>query len=171
MQGVRNLTREPIEVALKRAQTIINAAGVALSIVKPLPRVTLSGAAWWPSPQKAVIQLSARYMSDDHLWFSFFHEAAHILLHSKRCIFIEGEDNDQDDLEKEANAWASNRLIAQWDWERFAATSPHSASAVKEFADQQGIAPGIIVGRLQHAGFLPYSQLNHLRVRYKWQED
>ncbi len=171
MRTVRSLTREPIGVALERAQTITNAVGVALAIVKPLPRVALSGAAWWPSPQKAVIQLSARYKSDDHLWFSFFHEAAHILLHSKRCIFIEGKDNDQDDLEREANAWAANKLIAKGDWERFAATCPHSASAVNEFADQQGIAPGIIVGRLQHAGFLPYSQLNYLKVRYKWQDD
>ena len=63
------------------------------SCVQPLPKTALSGAAWWLTPKKAVIQLTARHKSDDHLWFSFFHEAAHILLHSKKDDFVD-ETND-----------------------------------------------------------------------------
>ncbi|MCY4097843.1 MAG: XRE family transcriptional regulator, partial [Rhodospirillales bacterium] len=77
---VRGLTREPIVEALQQTAKLCNEAGVALVLVQPLPKTALSGTAWWLTLRKAVIQLTARHKSDDHLWFSFFHEAAHILL-------------------------------------------------------------------------------------------
>jgi hypothetical protein len=41
--------------------------------------------------------------------------------------------------------------------------------AVRQFAAEQGLAPGIIVGMLQHAGYLPWTHLNGLKVRLDWQ--
>ena len=171
MKEIRGLTRVPIDEALKRARQLSNRAGVALALVKPLLKTALSGTAWWLSPRKAVILLSARHKSDDHLWFSFFHEAAHVLLHGKKDVFVDGPNNDGDDLETEANEWASNALVARTDWKRFTATPPRSESAVRAFADEQEIAPGIVVGMLQHAGLLPWTHLNGLKVRYQWQDD
>ncbi|MBL8419274.1 MAG: hypothetical protein JNK92_01440, partial [Dechloromonas sp.] len=55
-----------------------------------LPKTEVSGATRWLSPDKALIQLSLRYKSDDQLWFSFFHEVGHLLLHGKKEVFIEG---------------------------------------------------------------------------------
>lgn len=43
-------------------------------------------------------------------------------------------------------------------------------SSVMSFANEIGIAPGIVVGRLQKDGYLPYSQLNGLKVRYQFAE-
>ncbi len=165
---IRGLTREPIGEALERATKLCNQAGVALALVQPLPKTALSGAAWWLSSRKAVIQLTARHKSDDHLWFSFFHEAAHLLLHSKKRVFVDETNGDNAELEEEANDWASNTLIPQQAWEQFAATSPLSKSAVTAFADEQGIAPGIVVGMLQHRGLLPWTHLNGLKVRLAW---
>ena len=170
MREIRNLTGEPIVEALERAKQLSNDSGVALALVKPLPKTALSGAAWWFSPRKAVIQLSARHKTDDHLWFSFFHEAAHILLHGKRNIFVD-ETNDQDTVkEAEANKWASNTLVPRGDWERFVATQPRSKSTVRAFADEQGIAAGIVVGMLQHASYLPWTHLNGLKEKIEWKE-
>ena len=170
MREARGLTREPIDEALKRAGQIMNKAGVALTLVEPLPKTALSGAAWWFSPRKAVIQLSARHQSDDHLWFSFFHEAAHVLLHSKKCVFVDRANDGGADLETKANEWAANALVGRADWKQFVASSPRSKSAVCAFADKQGIAPGIVVGMLQHAGVVPWAHLNSLKVRYKWRD-
>ena len=89
VRTIRGLTREPIVEALQRTTGLCNEAGVALVLVQPLPKTALSGAAWWLSPRKAVIQLTARHKTDDHLWFSFFHEAAHILLHNKKGVFVD----------------------------------------------------------------------------------
>ena len=168
IREIRELTREPVREALQQAAALCNQAGVALALVPPFPNTALSGAAWWLSPRKAVIQLSARHKSDDHLWFSFFHEAAHILLHSKKSIFVDEANGDDTDFEAEANDWASNTLIPRHAWEQFVAGSPRSERAVRAFADLQGIAPGIVVGMLQHGGYLPWSHLNKLKVRYRW---
>lgn len=168
VRDIRSLTRESVEEALQRTAKLCNEAGVALALVQPLPRTALSGAARWLSPGKAVIQLTARHKSDDHLWFSFFHEAAHILLHSKKGIFVDEGNGDDVELEAEANQWASNALVPRQAWERFVATSPRSQHTVREFADEQGIAPGIVVGMLQHQRLLPWTHLNGLKVRLGW---
>lgn len=169
VRQIRILTREPIEKALSPATTLCNRAGVALAPVPPLPRTALSGAARWLSPRKAIIQLNARHKSDDHLWFTFFHEAAHILLHSKREVFVDGANGGGTDQEVEANRWASDTLIPPRAWERFIASPPYSENTVRTFAEEQGIAPGIVVGRLQHQRLLPWrTRLNRLKVRLKW---
>ena len=168
VRTIRGLTREPIVEALPRTAGLCNEAGVALVLVRPLPKTALSGAARWLSPRKAVIQLTARHMTDDHLWFSFFHEAAHILLHSKKGVFVDEANGNDAEQEAEANDWASRTLIPESAWQQFVAKSPRSAQAVEEFADEQGVAPGIVVGMLQHKGLLPWTHLNKLKVRLSW---
>ena len=168
LRTVRGLTRDPVVEALQQASRLCNEAGVALALVQPLPKTALSGAAWWLSPRKAVIQLTARHKSDDHLWFSFFHEAAHILLHSKKGVFVDEANGHNVEQEAEANDWASNILVPKPAWEQFVATSPRSADAVTAFAKKQGVAPGIVVGMLQHNRLIPWSHLNNLKVRLTW---
>lgn len=168
-QQIRGLTRKPIEKAIPHVTRLCNEAGVALTLVKPLPQTRLSGAARWLSPRKAVIQLSARHKSDDHLWFSFYHEAAHILLHSKKEIFVDANGNGNTDIEEEADKWASKTLIPRTEWARFVRVSLFTKKVVETFAEEQGIAPGIVVGMLQHEEFLPWgSRLNDLKVRLEW---
>ena len=169
---IRGLTREPIEESGSKTQHLCNQSGVALVFVKPLPDTALSGAARWLTPRKALIQLSLRHKSDDQLWFSFFHEAAHIILHSKKGVFIDGRNGGDDKTEVEANDWASRILVPQSDWEHFVDTPPRGNQDVLAFANRQGIAPGIVVGRLQHEGLLAWnSTMNRLKQRYKWGDD
>ena len=68
-----------------------------------------------PSPHRAIIALSARHKTDDHLWFSFFHEVAHLLLHSKRNVFVDDANGGDDETEAEANEWATNILVFRQD--------------------------------------------------------
>ena len=166
LREIRGLTRAPIEEALSRSRQLCNRSGVALALVKPLPKTALSGAAWWLNPRKAVIQLSARHKTDDHLWFSFFHEAAHILLHGKKNVFVDDMSTGNSKFEVEANEWAANMLVPRSQWERFVASRPRSKWAIGAFADAQGIASGIVVGRLQHGGHLPWAHLNGLKARW-----
>ena len=76
-----------------------------------------SGASRWVSPSKAIIQLSLRYRWEDHFWFSFFHEGAHVYLHGKRQAFIDLPTAREDggvadgELEAEANRFAADILI------------------------------------------------------------
>ena len=167
---IRKLTAAQSIDLLVEAQRLCRESGVALAVVKPLPKTALSGAARWLTPRKAVIQLSARHKRDDHLWFSLFHEAAHILLHSKKSIFIDETNGKIAKADAQADKWAADFLVPRLDWKRFSATSRFSRNSVLRFAEQQGIAPSIVVGRLQHEKRIGWDALNDLRVSIRWED-
>ena len=170
LEQIRELTSGETGLAFERAQDLCNNSGVALSLLKPMSQTALSGAAWWLTPTKPVIQLSGRYRSNDHLWFTLFHEAAHILLHSDDSgeIIIDDEKGQITGLDAEANEWASNLLIPRQDWDQFVARDRFTGSDVHNFASQQRIAPAIVVGRLQHEKLVPWSALNQFKARIQW---
>ncbi|MDY6950300.1 MAG: ImmA/IrrE family metallo-endopeptidase [Thermodesulfobacteriota bacterium] len=166
---IRQLTAKPPEVFQPELVRLCAACGVAVVFVPELPRTRVSGATRWLTPDKALIQLSLRYKSNDHLWFSFFHEAGHILKHGKRDVFIEGKIPEKGDpKEDEANAFASDILIPKKELSRFLERQRLSKTAIRKFASQLGIAPGIVVGRLQHDEALPQSHCNDLKRRFQW---
>lgn len=168
LKEIRSLTVLEPKDFVPRMTYLCNKAGVAFTVVRPLPETALSGAAWWKTPRLAIIQQSLRHLSNDHFWFTFFHEAAHILLHDKKNRFIdENAVKSETDFEREANRWAIDFLIPELDWNRFVAAMPRSKVAVETFARTQGIAPGIVVGRLQHDGIIPWTHLNGLKQRYQ----
>ena len=173
LDQIRTLTANPTAETLHEAAVLCRGAGVALTITKPLPKTALSGAARWLTltPRKPAIHLSARHMSDDHLWFSLFHEAAHVILHSKRAAYIDEPGGEITPDDAEADEWAADFLIPAKDWRRFVASGALDAGSVRRFANEQRIAPGIIIGRLQHEGILPWSRLNQLKVKLRWAED
>jgi addiction module HigA family antidote len=148
---IRALTPQKPSLVWPQVCDLCAAAGVALVHVPELPNTHVSGFTRWLTPEKAIIQLSLRYKTDDALWFTFFHEAAHILLHGKRDVFVEyrGEPNPK---EQEADDWASDFLIPPSAWKAFLSSLPTQAdiSKIQDFATKQGIAPGIVLGRLQH---------------------
>src|SRR5262249_51187056 len=113
LQVIRGLTRErEPEVFLPELKRLCACCGVA--VVAPLraPKgCRASGASWFRSPGRPLLMLSFRYLTDDHLWFTFFHEAAHLLLHGDRSLFLEGEDRETSKEEEEANTFAANTLI------------------------------------------------------------
>jgi len=168
LYDVRALTmvNEPA-VFVPRLQAICAASGVAVVLV-PTPCGTgASGAVRWLRPDRALIQLSMRYLTDDHLWFTFFHEAGHVLLHGKRPVYLDG-DGSEGDEEDQANRFAADLLVPPAATARLA-NIPKTADAVKAFAREIGVAPGIVVGRMQHDGLVPYrTKLNALKVRYAW---
>lgn len=168
---VRELTRTPVREALKNIRMLFNEAGVALSLVKPLPKTRVSGAAWWVSPGRPVVALSARHKTDDHLWFSLFHEAAHIILHGKKNVYIDRSNGGSDAIETEADQWAGDFLIPATAWDDFVDKGRFRSADVRRFADEHSIAPGIVVGRLQHKKHIDWSHLNRLKTRLRWPDE
>ncbi len=119
---------------------------------------------------RPMILLSFRYLSDDQFWFTFFHEAGHLVLHGDRCIFLEGDDTLSTEEEDEANAFAANVLIPP-ELQAEMLRLPLNGRAVMRFVRKVGISPGIVVGQLQHYGCFRRNQLNNLKRRYTWVED
>jgi len=166
LSQARSLTREPASVFKGRLIELGAACGVAVAFVRELPE-TASGATRWLAPDKALLQLSLKYKTDDQLWFTFFHEAAHILSHHKKSIFIEGGERSSKE-EKEANRFAADFLIPPAKYRLLAASPRLTCETIRSFAEDLGIAPGIVVGRLQKEKRLPYSQCNRFKKQLFW---
>ncbi|HEX8168673.1 MAG TPA: ImmA/IrrE family metallo-endopeptidase [Beijerinckiaceae bacterium] len=168
LNTVRALSRNHHpERFVPRLREICAASGVAV-VIGPAPAgCRASGATKMVRRRKAMIVLSFRYYSDDHFWFTFFHEAGHLLKHAEQGLFLEGENGEVDDIEREANAFALDILIPA-EKQRTMLSLPPRHEAVIAFARQIGIAPGIVVGQMQRLGHLPYGWLNRLKRRFNW---
>jgi addiction module HigA family antidote len=172
LQRIRTLTVKPPNIFQPEVVRLCAEVGVAVVFVPQLPKTRTCGATRWLNPNKALIQLSLRYKTDDHLWFSFFHEAGHILLHGKRDVFLEGksiQNAEEETKEQQANKFAQDILIPPAELERFIVSAQQwSKASIVQFADEIGIATGIVVGRLQHDGVLPPTHCNDLKQRINW---
>lgn len=168
---IRLLTsHKDINGAVKTTIDKCAAAGVAVVLVPEFPKLGVCGATRWLSSEKALIQLSLHYKRDDQLWFSFFHEAGHILLHGKRDIFVEQKKASKDILlqEEEANRFAADLLIPPESYRNFVSGGVFSHVSIANYAKSLGIAPSIISGRLQHDKVIGFNERNEFRVRVDW---
>ena len=163
LSEIRSLTHLPAREFEPRMKQLCSDAGVVLAFVRELPKIRLSGATRWISSDKALIMQSLRHRKDDHFWFTFFHEAAHVLLHGKRSVFIDEELMEDSEEERKADAFAANHLIPSKSYSSLIRSGRPSKAAVVAFAKNQGIAPGIVVGRLQHDEVIPFSWFNDLK--------
>ncbi|MCA1988041.1 MAG: HigA family addiction module antidote protein [Desulfarculus sp.] len=167
----RRLTTATPDVFCHKLGEICADAGVALVFIPELPKLRLCGASRWLTPDKALIQLSLRYKRNDQLWFTLFHEIGHLLLHGKKEVFIDSDTCGQERKEREAHAFAAETLIPTKKLSAFLSklqgkrpTKPQ----VIAFAEELGIHPGIVVGRLQHDKIIEYNQMTDLFQRVKW---
>jgi addiction module HigA family antidote len=172
LTNIRALTVESVDFFQQELVRLCANAGVVVVFVKALPNTRTCGATRWLTPTKALIQLSLRYKTNDQFWFTFFHEAGHILLHGKRLVFLETEQNDSEKEEKEADKFASDTLISREQWKQFIAQKSYrTKTGIEEFAQKIGIASGIVVGRLQHEELLPFTHCNQLKRTLKWADE
>ena len=165
---LRTLSAIPAEQLCEEIQQRCALAGVAVVFVPELPRLKIFGAARWLSAEKALIQLSLYYKREDQLLFSFFHEAAHLLLHGRRDIFVDFAAGLDDKQEMEANRFAADHLVPAAAYSKFVARRKFSERSVLKFSQQIGIAPGVVVGRLQHDKEIGFNHLTHLRRTVAW---
>ncbi len=157
--------RDP-DVFIPVLKEICAKCGVVVVFVPQMKGMTQSGATYWPKAKKAVIQLSLRYRTNDHLWFTFFHEAGHIFLHKK--LFIVEDINGNNEIEVEADRFASDSLIPAKLYRQFVKRNP-TKSEILKFSRKADIDPAIVVGRLQHDKMIPFATtLNDLKISYQW---
>ncbi|KMP10608.1 hypothetical protein UR09_05735 [Candidatus Nitromaritima sp. SCGC AAA799-A02] len=161
----RDLILKPVKTLWPELVELCSRAGVAVVCVPELNKTHLSGATHWLNSQKAVIQLSFRGKSNDHFWFTFFHEAGHILKHGKKEGFIE-DGAPQGEKEEEANKFAADYLLGSREYRDFLAGGSKNKTSIRAFAKNMGLPPGIVVGRLQHDGHVPRGFYNDLKVYF-----
>lgn len=171
LPAIRELTREEDPaVFMPLLQKKCAEHGVAVVFARAPGECRASGATRFLSPNKALLMLSGRYGSDDHFWFTFFHEAGHLVLHGEQKVFLEGDALCTGNEEQEANDFSSSMLIPP-EHQDAMRSLPREVRPVMRFARKVGVSPGIVVGQLQHLRILPRNALNNLKVRYNWDSD
>lgn len=168
IDSIRKLTvlRRP-SAFLPKLRSICAESGVALVVLRAPQGCRASGAARFFSRDRAMIIVSFRHLSEDHFWFTFFHEAGHLLLHDKSETFIDAEDTVSDVKEREANLFAATTLIP--DKHRVEMQKlTNQRQMIMRFAASIGISSGVVVGQMQHQGLISQASMNFLKRRYTW---
>ena len=152
---------------LLRLREICADAGVAVVVVPNLPKAGVNGATRWIRRDRALVQLSLRYKWLDIFWFTFFHEASHVLGGYSRNVVIHADGaHAKSEIERQADQFAANILIPPEDWGAFTDAGDFSRRAVLGLSTNAGTHPAIVVGRLQHERRIPSNRLNDLRPRF-----
>lgn len=139
--------------------------GVRIVFVPHLPKTRIDGAAFWLNNNSPVIALSLRLNRLDNFWFTLMHEIAHLIYHKNKA-YLDTDITEEPtcEVESEANKIARDWLIPPDVFIGFIEdTRPFfSRSAVLSFANEFGIHPAIVVGRLQYEEEIPYTNLRNL---------
>ena len=103
LQEIKSIMAKQPENFFSLLQSICAAVGVKVVYTPSLPKTNLHGSTRWLK-DNPLIQLSNLYSRNDIFWFTFFHEAGHIVKHGKRDVFVEGLGFSQEELIKEQEA-------------------------------------------------------------------
>jgi len=157
----------PLEAALDEARSALGEVGVALVVLPEFDGTCLSGATRWLPRGVAVVELSLRHKTDDHLWFSLMHEIGHILDRPRHDFVDATHANASDYVDPEAewraDAFARDALVDGVALRSFLDRGQLDAPSVRSFAAEMKVSPGIVVGRLQHDEVIPPNRHNSLK--------
>ena len=148
----------------QNARELLNRWGIHLIILRHLPKTYLDGASFVAPWGRPVVGLTLRYDRLDNFWFTLLHELAHVRLHldqdghdglaffdDTRRVPAAPDDASEDVREREANAFTQEMLISADVWARKRPTllPDPSERAVRSAAQDLGISPAIVAGRIR----------------------
>ena len=147
----------------KLAKEYLARHGITLVIEKHFKRTFLDGAAMLDG-DRPIVALTLRHDRIDNFWFALLHEVAHVALHltPDTPVFLDDLDRGSSEHdEQEADDMAKEALIPGAAWDTAKVQHTLTADDAVAFADQIGVAPAIVAGRLRHET-QNYRLLNHL---------
>lgn len=116
--------------------------------------------------------LTLRGAAADIFWFSLFHELGHIVNGdiTKVGDYIDAQNSKDERREHAADEFASKALLEPASYRRFVDNRVYSYTAIRAFAQTQGVPPYVVIGRLQKEGIIPWTWYQKYKPRYKWAE-
>lgn len=135
-----------------RAIELLRTHGIVLIIEPHIAGMGVDGAAFLVG-DVPVIGMTLLRDRLDNFWFTLLHEIAHVILHYRTGLaagfFDDSESPAVDELEETANAFAANLLIPEETWRRSPARISKTSPPVEALAEQLGINPAIVFGRIR----------------------
>jgi HTH-type transcriptional regulator / antitoxin HigA len=155
LKDIRTLMVHQPDVFFIPLQETCLDTGVKVVFTPCLPHAPVNGCTRWLG-DNPLIQLSGRHKRNDIFWFTFFHEAGHILKHGKKEVFLEMEAPGEYDPEKEqeADMFAIEHTLTEAEEQEVVEALPLTPDEIDRFAAKFTTHQGIIVGRLARKGYL-----------------
>ena len=160
MQEIPKWTTERSSVYLQKLESELAQMGIVTVFLPRLRGLTIQSATF-PSGNRIVIAFTEKKMDDNEFWTRLFHEFGHVILGH---VWQEEGTVEQD--ERDANLWARNTLLPRKEFDAFRHAGKYTEQSIVSFASRQGIAPGILVGRLQYEGLIGGGTLNRLKREF-----
>ena len=158
--SVRSMTLQDPEEFCPKLMSTLAECGIALVLLPHLPGTGVQGATFYDG-RKIVCAMTVRGKDADRFWFSLFHELGHVI-----CGHLSTSQGTTDGQEREADCFARDHLIPADAIQPFECAGMFEEEDILAFASEVGIAPGIVVGRLQNDRKLRYDQLSWLKEKY-----
>lgn len=157
------MAQHPVDF-FSKLQKICLEAGVKVVHTPCINKAPINGATRWLN-DTPLIQLTGRYKRNDIFWFTFFHEAGHILLHGKKDVFLEQRDNTNLDInkEREADEFAIKWTLSKEEEATIIEALPLDEATLTSFASKYNTHPAIIIGRLQHEKNIEQNRFNQFK--------
>jgi len=166
---IRDLTLHTEDGFDDQMVALCHEAGICLTFAREIPRSGICGAAFWMNNGLTpCIQMSLRFKKNDHFWFTFFHEAAHILKEHKKIVFLDCDKPEVNDIEEDADQISRDFLIPKKQYLAFVRTGRFYEGDIRCFAASIGVHPGIVVGRLQHDRKIEWKWHNKMKESFNW---
>lgn len=152
----------------KLAQEFLAEKGIALVLLRHLPKTKLDGAAMMDEDGAPIIGLTLRSNRLDSFWFTLLHELVHVWKHLPETEMaitdenVEDRGDEEDDAkEAEANRLARDAFIPKAIWKRSQAYLRPSTATIHALSEKLQISPAVIAGRLRRekTGYSYFSKL------------
>ncbi|MBQ1548553.1 MAG: ImmA/IrrE family metallo-endopeptidase, partial [Lachnospiraceae bacterium] len=166
---LRSMTIQKPELFLPKMQKIFSENGVAFVLLPHLKNSGINGAVKWLNEEHVLLAINTRDLYVDTFWFSIFHEIKHVLQKKNKTVFISSKENFAEinrKLEDDADRFAANVLIPPEDYKRFSPTKDTTDDEIIAFANDIGIHPGIVAGRLEHEGIITQNRGKKFKEKY-----
>lgn len=158
---IRALTVQKPEFFCGQLRRLLAECGIVIVFLPHISGSFLHGASFVDG-KHIVLGLTVRGKDADKFWFSLFHELFHIL---SGHIYEPGETTEEQ--ERLADEYARDALIPMTAFQNFTGYGDMSSQAIARFARSEGIAPCIVLGRLQKENYVPYNRCQELKVHYQ----
>lgn len=146
---IKSLSMESIDTFLPKLEKILAECGVVLVCAPYFKNTYTQGATQWFSKDKAFIIIKTTHQSEDKFWFNLFHEICHLLKHGKSKTFIDLEDKIDSDEELEADRFAQNVLLPNFNKDNIK-NYENFNMAMKEIAMKNQVSSSIVAGRFAY---------------------
>lgn len=174
---LRSLTRKPLSEACKEVAHLLAGCGIAMVALPYLRNSGLNGAVKWLNSEKAMLLLNDRRKDIAGFWFTFFHELRHIMQKKKSFVYLTAKDKNSEDIlslgrnnrdeENDADKFAQDTLVPKKEYDNFVAQQIFSVDSIRNFARDVNISEAIVLGRLQHDGYVDWNQLSSMAKSFK----